>query len=65
MDYLKLDYLYKTTSNQAYPLELGIKLLSSDKVIHNYQEITDLCRRGCKNFNVVGGCPPNAPSPFT
>lgn len=54
-------FLYRTSNGNEYPVELGFAASEAEKIAHDYDFITGLCRSGCKNFNNAGGCPPFAP----
>lgn len=54
-------YIYTTKDDKSYPCDIFYKTIATKEIVFDYEYITDLCRKGCKNFNVGGGCPPKAP----
>ncbi len=55
------NYNYRTQKGNVYPVFIGFKSFPSIEVIHDYKYVVGLCKKGCKNFNKSGGCPPLAP----
>ncbi len=54
-------YIYTSQEGNNYPLEFGYRAVESNEVTYNYEQITNLCRKGCESCG-SGGCPPWAPS---
>ncbi len=57
----KLRYLHRTTSGKNYPLEIGFKAISCDKIPFDKSVTEDACRLGCRLYGRNGGCPPFSP----
>lgn len=56
-----VEFTYNTHNGNQYPLKLIYKWISSEGLVYQPEYIIELCRIGCKNFGMAGGCPPRAP----
>lgn len=56
-----IGYIYTTRDGKSYPCDVFYKSIPTGEIVFDYDYVTSLCRKGCSNFNVGGGCPPKAP----
>lgn len=55
------DFLYSSLNN-SFKINSNIGFLPIQFVKFNYKISADLCKIGCKNFNLKFSCPPHSPS---
>ena len=54
-------YEYRTRNNNIYPLEVGMAVCRIGDLTYDPDTVRGLCKTGCKNYGIAGGCPPRAP----
>lgn len=55
-------YQYRTkTTNNIYPLEIGLVVCRVGDLTYDLETVRGLCKTGCRNYGLAGGCPPRAP----
>jgi predicted metal-binding protein len=54
-------YHYRTQNNNIYPLEVGLTACHIEDLTYDPETVRGLCKTGCKNYGLAGGCPPRAP----
>lgn len=57
----KITCQYKTLSGSIYPLEVFAGYCVFSDIVYDPDYIRGLCKGGCSNYGVGGGCPPRAP----
>lgn len=52
---------YITANGNQYPLEMYYQIVPPDSVSFEPEPILELCKSGCSNYGISGGCPPRSP----
>lgn len=56
-----INFIYTTAGGNKYPLEIFYASTLGKQICYQPDAIRKLCRVGCSNYGVGGGCPPKAP----
>lgn len=52
---------YVTAAGKEYPLQMHYELVAPNNISFEPEITIEMCKNGCRNYGVSGGCPPRAP----